>query len=66
MREVARRTRLLITMGGMFFIALTGCQIWQTTSSIAGLGTSSKERQIVKQAMNDPFPSPDQVGVESE
>ena len=29
------------------------------------MGASKVERQIIKQAKTDPFPSPDQVGIEA-
>jgi len=29
------------------------------------MGASKVERQIIKQAKNDPFPSPDQVGMDA-
>ena len=44
---------------------LAGCQTWQPSPGLPGLGFSKVERQIVKQAKNDPFPSPKQVGMEA-
>jgi len=39
-----------------------GCQSWQTSSAFTGLTASKGERLVVKQAKNDPFPSPSDVG----
>ena len=48
-----------------FIFVLAGCQTWQSSPGLPGLGFSKVERQIVKQAKNDPFPSPKQVGMEA-
>ena len=57
-------TKLLrLALGITLICALAGCQVWQSNLGAAGLGFSQGERQIVKQAKNDPFPSPDQVGM---
>jgi hypothetical protein len=41
----------------------TGCQVWNSSGSIPGLNNWSKDLTYAKQAKNDPFPSPEQVGL---
>jgi hypothetical protein len=41
----------------------TGCQVWNSSGSIPGLNSWSKDHTYAKQAKNDPFPSPEQVGL---
>lgn len=59
---MSSRTAILFA----FIFTLAGCQSWQSSSGLPGLSFSKVERQIVKQAKNDPFPSPKQVGMEAE
>ena len=61
LRRIVRYS-LLLFVGG----SLTGCHLWHAPSSLPGWGLSSKERKIVEQSINDPFPSPDEVGMQSE
>jgi hypothetical protein len=65
MKELIESTWFRLTLGVVLISALAGCQSWQSSTGIPGLGASKVERQIVKQAKNDPFPSPDQVGMEA-
>lgn len=46
-----------------FVCTLAGCQPWHSQLGVSGLGLASGERKIVKQAQNDPFPSPAEVGM---
>jgi hypothetical protein len=64
MKELLDSTWFRLTTGVLLIAALTGCQSWQSSPGIPRLGASKVERRIVKQAQNDPFPSPDQVGME--
>ncbi len=47
-------------------VVASGCQGLSSSSLIPGLAESRRERQIVRQAENDPFPSPGDVGILSE
>jgi hypothetical protein len=40
-----------------------GCSGWQSSAALPGLNTWKDERAVVKKAQNDPFPSPQQVGL---
>jgi len=42
-----------------------GCQSWLASSSLTGLTATKGERLVVKQAKNDPFPSPSDVGIKA-
>lgn len=42
---------------------LPGCQTWQSSTGIPGLDGWSEDSKIEKSAKNDPFPSPQQVGL---
>jgi hypothetical protein len=64
MKELLNSTWFRLTTGVLLIAALAGCQSWQSSPGLPGLGASKVERRIVKQAQNDPFPSPDQVGIE--
>ena len=63
MHRTMLRLRIRLAIALALIAALAGCQIWQPSPSVSGLGFSKGERQIVKQAKNDPFPTPDQVGM---
>ena len=65
MKELMQGIWSRLTVGFAILFALAGCQSWQSSTGIPGLGFSKVERQIVKQAKNDPFPSPKQVGMEA-
>jgi|GEM_PF-6411779 len=76
MKALMQRTWSRLTVGFAllfaFIFVLAGCQSWQSSPGLPGLGFSKPglsfskvERQIVKQAKNDPFPSPKQVGMEA-
>ncbi len=56
-------TRLRLALGISLILAMAGCQAWHSKLGAPGFGFSKGERQIVEQAKNDPFPSPDQVGM---
>ena len=40
-----------------------GCQTWHSGSAISGLTAKASEREAIRQAKNDPFPSPSDVGM---
>lgn len=40
-----------------------GCTTWQSSSGLPGLGAWNEERNILKKVKNDPFPTPQQVGL---
>jgi hypothetical protein len=44
-------------------LPVAGCQAWHHAAAIPGLGSTQGERQVLKQAKNDPFPSPSDVGL---
>ena len=44
-------------------LGLCGCQSWQSGSALPGVGLSKKEKQIVNRVGDDPFPTPQQVGI---
>jgi hypothetical protein len=62
-RELMLSNKLRLALGTLLISGLAGCQSWQSKVGIPSLGFSQGERQIVKQAKNDPFPSPNQVGM---
>ena len=55
--------RLLIPFALVMLLSATGCQSWHTSAVLPGLIATKGERQVVKQARNDPFPSPRDVGM---
>jgi len=57
-------TRYQALAGCLVLVAAIGCQSWQSSASLSGLTASKDERLVVKQAKNDPFPSPSDVGIE--
>jgi len=44
--------------------ASSGCQSWRS-AAVPGLSSKQGERQILKQAKQDPFPSPSDVGMQA-
>lgn len=48
---------------GVCLIASNGCQTWQSTSALPGMVSNQGERQVLREAKNDPFPSPSEVGI---
>lgn len=56
-----------VPLGLVVVIAVlcTGCQVWQS-SSLPGLKTSSEQKKILAQLEHDPFPTPEDVGMEDE
>ncbi len=48
---------------GVLLIATTGCQTWRSSSVVPGVFAQKGERQILRQAKQDPFPSPSDVGM---
>jgi len=56
-KNAARGLSVLLVL-----FATIGCQSWHTSSVLPGLTASKGERLVVKQAKNDPFPSPSDVG----
>jgi hypothetical protein len=60
MLKANRKTLFLLSVS---LLSILGCQTWSSSAGMPGLGKWQKERQIVKQAQNDPFPTPEQVGM---
>lgn len=54
---------LLGLVPALGLLCASGCTPWQTASTLPGLESWKDERAIVKKAQNDPFPSPQQVGL---
>jgi hypothetical protein len=52
------------TLIGVCLIASNGCQSWQSSAALPGLVSGSGERQVLREAKNDPFPSPSEVGIQ--
>ncbi len=44
-------------------LVVSGCQAWHSSAAIPGLTTTTGERKVLRQAKNDPFPSPADVGM---
>ena len=63
MRKKFRRAYLLIA--AVLTSSFVGCQAWHSSSVMPGLMASKGERLVMKQAKNDPFPSPSDVGLSS-
>ena len=64
MRRRLRFDRWLCAMSLIVGMGISGgCQTWQTSAVIPSFGATSGERQVVRQAKNDPFPSPRDVGI---
>lgn len=61
MRCTVLKGALLTTLMGLLVIA--GCQSWHQPSAIPGLDQWANDKAVVKKAANDPFPSPQQVGL---
>ncbi len=57
MKKAARSGALLCVLGG------SGCSGWHSVAALPGLDTWKDERAVIKKAQNDPFPSPQQVGL---
>ena len=47
-------------------LGLCGCQAWQGSHSLPGAGLTKQQKRIVENVDNDPFPSPQQVGIHGE
>ena len=58
--RICRQSALLMAMLGG--VAALGCQSFAPTG-LGALAAKQKEQKIVKQAANDPFPSPQDVGL---
>jgi len=64
---VTRYQALTGCLGGcLVFVAALGCQSWLPSSALSGLTATQGERLVVKQAKNDPFPSPSDVGIQEQ
>ncbi len=50
-------------VGVALLVTSVGCSAWQSSASLPGLGTWNEERNILKKVKNDPFPTPQQVGL---
>ena len=58
-----RWKRIFVTAAIPLALCLPGCQAWQSSTGIPGLDGWSEDSKIEKSAKNDPFPSPQQVGL---
>jgi hypothetical protein len=47
----------------LIILGVSGCSGWHSSAALPGLNTWKDERAVVKKAQNDPFPSPQQVGL---
>lgn len=56
-----RRWQYLVCI--MLLLISAGCTSWQSPTGLPGLGTWNEERNILKKVKNDPFPTPQQVGL---
>ena len=48
---------------GMLLIAPCGCQTWRS-AAIPGLASKQGEQQVLRQARQDSFPAPSDVGMD--
>lgn len=65
--QLDKRVNRWLCGAGVFVCCLAsavGCQSWRSSGAIPGLGSTKGERQVLKQAKHDPFPSPSDVGME--
>jgi hypothetical protein len=56
-------TKLTETCVLLSVVSTCGCSGWHSSGALPGLHTWKDERAVVKKAQNDPFPSPQQVGL---
>lgn len=66
--SIKQKSRGHLTLSGTLAIALAlsaGCQAWTSSPLPVGLNTKS-ERKVMRQAKQDPFPSPKDVGIEAD
>lgn len=63
-RRQASLTRTAALALSATFILFSGCQSFAPTG-LGSLTAKQREQKIVKQAANDPFPSPSDVGLAS-
>ena len=54
---------LLGILTAVGLLCTVGCTTWHSASVLSGLDTRKDNRAIIKKAQNDPFPSPEQVGI---
>jgi|GEM_PF-1836060 len=47
----------------LILLVSTGCSSWQSSGGLPGLTAWNEERSILKKVKNDPFPTPQQVGL---
>lgn len=55
--------RVTTTLALLGLLAVGGCSGWHSSAALPGLNSWKDERAVVKKAQNDPFPSPQQVGL---
>jgi hypothetical protein len=55
--------RVTGTCALLSLLSTCGCSGWHSSAALPGLNKWKDERAVVKQAQNDPFPSPQQVGL---
>ena len=53
----------VVSLLGCCLITSGGCQTWQSSSVLPGFTGKQGERQVLREARNDPFPSPADVGM---
>lgn len=58
----AKRWLCAMSLLGAICLASTGCQTWRS-AAIPGMASKQGEREVLKQAKQDPFPSPSDVGM---
>lgn len=65
MQKITKRQRCFCVASLLVSCLLmsSGCQTWRSSSALAGMGTKKGDKQTVKEAKNDPFPSPADVGL---
>ena len=59
-----RTTLRCLSYGCLLLLAASaGCQSLSSSGMMPGLAEAKREKQIVRLATNDPFPSPSDVGL---
>jgi hypothetical protein len=62
-KEMPKANRTILWSLAVGLMSIVGCQTWNSSTGLPGLGKWQQERQVVKLAQNDPFPTPEQVGL---
>ena len=62
--KCCRRWQCACSMAALLMLfASVGCSSWQSSAGLPGLTAWNEERNILKKVKNDPFPTPQQVGL---